>query len=180
MMGMPEIAEWLAEVLVSVALALFLRLAVVNLAHIRGSSMMPTLRNGEWALVWRLGYYLRAPRRQEVIICHYPGRRMKRCKYLPQTFVKRVIGIPGDTISFADGRVHVNGVPLDEPYLDPANCRFLRDRPPFTLGADEYFVMGDNRDHSHDSRSVGCIRRRAICGRVVCVLWPVVRVRRVR
>lgn len=172
--------DWLIELFVSLMLALFLRLAVVNLARIRGSSMLPTLRNGEWALVWRLGYRFHPPKRQDVVICHYPGRRMKHCKRIPQAFVKRVIGLPGDTIEFAEGRVHVSGVPLDEPYLAPENCRFLRDRPAFTLGADEYFVMGDNRDHSNDSRSVGCIRRRAIRGRVVCTLWPVVRVRRVR
>lgn len=171
---------WVAEFLVSLCAALFLRFCVLNFARIKGHSMMPTLRDGERALVWRLNYLFRAPRRQEVVICHYPGRRMKHCKWWPQAFVKRVIGLPGDTIEFADGVVCVNGEALDEPYLDPARCRFLRDRAPLTLDADEYFVMGDNRDRSNDSRAVGPIRRRDIRGKVVCTLWPLKNVRFVR
>lgn len=170
---------FLLELSVSVCLAGFLRLCVLNFARIKGSSMLPTLRDRDLALVWRLAYRFRPPRRQEVVICHYPERRMKRCKWWPQAFVKRVIGLPGDTIEFAEGTVRVNGEMLDEPYLDPARCRFLRDRTQYTLGADEFFVMGDNRDRSNDSRSVGPIRRRDIRGRVVCVLWPPRRVRRV-
>ena len=105
---------------------------------------------------------------------------MTRCKWLPQAFVKRVIGLPGDTIEFIDGIVHINGEALDEPYLDPARCRIQRTRPPLVLGPDEYFVMGDNRDRSNDSRSVGPLRRSAIRGRVVCLLWPFKRIRKVR
>ena len=105
---------------------------------------------------------------------------MRRCKWLPQAFVKRVIGLPGDTIEIIEGVLHINGEPLDEPYLDPARCRFMDTRPPRTLGPDEYFVMGDNRDRSNDSRSVGPIRRRAIRGKVICVLFPFRRIRKIR
>ena len=171
---------WLTELLLSLCAAIVLRLWVLNIAHIKGSSMLPTLQNKEFALVWRLPCRFRSPRRQEVVICHYPGRRMKRCKYIPQAFVKRVIGLPGDTLSFSEGQVLVNGRPLYEPYLDPARCRYLRDRAPIQLGRDEYFVMGDNRDRSHDSRSIGPIRRRDIRGRVICTLWPLRYIRRVR
>lgn len=168
------------ELLVGVALALVLRLYVVNIARIRGSSMLPTLQDRDWALVWRLPYRFHAPERQDVVICHYPGRRMKRCKWLPQAFVKRVIGLPGDTIEIIEGVVHINGEALDEGYLDPARCRLSRSRPARVLAEDEYFVMGDNRDRSNDSRSVGPIRRRAIRGRVVCVVWPPRRARKLR
>lgn len=171
---------WLLEVLLFVAAVLALRLWVVNFARIRGQSMLPTLHDKEIALVWRLPYRFRPPRRQEVVICHYPGRRMKRCKYLPQSFVKRVIGVPGDTLEVIEGVVHINGRPLDEPYLDPERCRFMRTRMPRVLGEDEYFVMGDHRDRSNDSRSVGPIRRRDIRGRAVCILWPLRKVRRLR
>lgn len=171
---------WLIEFAVSLCLALFLRLFVLSFARIKGSSMLSTLRNREFVLVWRLGYRLHASRRQDVVICHYPGRRMKHCKWWPQSFVKRVIALPGDTIEFAEGAVRINGETLDEPYLDPARCRFLRERPAFTLGEDEYFVMGDNRDRSNDSRTVGPLHRRDIRGHVVCVLWPLGRVRGVR
>lgn len=163
---------WLGECLLYLCIALILRLWVVNFARIKGRSMLPTLHDREIALVWRLPLRFRPPRRQEVVICHYPGRRMKRCKYLPQSFVKRVIGLPGDTLEVIEGVVHINGHPLHEPYLDPECCRFMRSRPPRILGEDEYFVMGDNRDSSNDSRSVGPIRRRDIRGRVIFVLWP--------
>lgn len=171
---------WIAEGLICLALALILRVWVVNLARIKGRSMMPTLHDREWTLVWRLPYRFRPPRRHEVVICHYPNRRLKRCKWLPQAFVKRVIGLPGDTIEIIEGIVHINGEPLTEDYLDPDRCRFTRSRPPRLLGQDEYFVMGDNRDHSNDSRSVGPLRRRDIRGRVICVLWPLSQVRKLR
>lgn len=172
--------KWLPEILCGLAIAVPLRLWVVNLARIQGRSMLPTLQNREFALVWRLPYRFRKPRRQEVVICHYPGRKIKWCRYIPQAFVKRVIALPGDTIEFIEGKVHVNGQPLEEPYLDPARCRFLRERPARVLGPDEYFVMGDNRDSSNDSRSVGPLHRRHIRGRVICVLWPLRRIRKVR
>ncbi len=173
-------SPWLWELLFSLCAAITLRLWIMNIARIKGQSMLPTLKDREWALVWRLPYRFRAPRRQEVVICHYPGRRMKRCKYIPQAFVKRVIGLPGDTLEVIEGVVHINGRPLHEPYLDPERCRFMRTRPACVLSEDEYFVMGDHRDRSNDSRSVGPIRRRDIRGRVVCVLWPLQNIRKLR
>ena len=163
--------SWLTELAAGLALALVLRLYVVNLARIKGRSMLPTLHDRDYALVWRLPYLLRAPRRGEVVICHYPGRKMKRLPFLPQAFVKRVIALPGDTVEWQEGVLLLNGEPLKEPYLDPAHCRSLRTRPPRTLGPDEYYVLGDNRDASNDSRSVGPLRRRDIRGRVVAVLF---------
>lgn len=172
--------DWLLEPLIGLCIAVPLRLWGVNIARIHGGSMLPTLKNRDWTLVWRLPCRVRGPRRQEVVICHYPGRRTKWCRWIPQAFVKRVIGLPGDTLEVIEGVLHINGEPLDEPYLDPLRCRYLRERPPRTLGPEEYFVMGDNRDRSNDSRSVGPIRKRDIRGRVVCVLLPLRRAGKVR
>lgn len=171
---------WLLDIVLGLCIVLPLRLWVVNIARIQGSSMLPTLRNREYALVWRLLYRFRQPRRQEVVICHYPGRHTKWCKWIPQAFVKRIVAVPGDTLEVIEGIVHVNGRPLDEPYLDPARCRFMRERPPRVMGPDEYFVMGDNRDSSNDSRRIGPLRRRSIRGRVVCRFWPLQRAGKVR
>jgi len=170
--------NWLFELLTSLALALVLRLFVVNVARIQGTSMLPSLQNRDWALVWRLPYCFRAPRRGEVVICHYPGRRMKRLPFLPQAFVKRVIGLPGDTVEWQSGVLLLNGETLEEPYLDAACCRIPWTRPPRTLSPGEYYVLGDNRDRSNDSRSVGPLHRSAIRGRVLCVLFPLHRIRR--
>ncbi len=172
--------SWVIETLLTLAAVLMLRLFVVNVARIQGGSMLPTLHNRDFALVWRLPYLFREPRRGDVVICHYPGRMMKRLPFLPQAFVKRVIGLPGDTLEWVEGELLLNGEPLAEPYLDPARCRFPRTRPPVTLGPDEYFVLGDNRDSSNDSRRVGPLSRRAIRGRVVCILFPLKRIRRIR
>ena len=172
--------SWVIETLLTLAAVLMLRLFVVNVVRIQGGSMLPTLLNRDFALVWRLPYLFREPRRGDVVICHYPGRKMKRLPFLPQAFVKRVIGLPGDTLEWVEGELLLNGTPLAEPYLDPARCRFPRTRPPVTLSPDEYFVLGDNRDSSNDSRRVGPLRRRAIRGRVVCILFPLKRIRRIR
>jgi len=172
--------SWGIETLLTLAAVLMLRLFVVNVARIQGGSMLPTLHNRDFALVWRLPYLFREPRRGDVVICHYPGRKMKRLPFLPQAFVKRVIGLPGDTLEWIEGELLLNGTPLAEPYLDPARCRFPRTRPPVTLGPDEYFVLGDNRDSSNDSRRVGPLSRRAIRGRVVSILFPLKRIRRIR
>ena len=167
--------SWVYELLAAFAAALFLRLFVVSLARIKGRSMMPTLHDRDFALVWRLGYLFHKPRRGDVVICHYPGRKMKRLPLLPQSFVKRVIGLPGDTLEWLDGDLLLNDHPLKEPYLDPARCCFRQTRPPLTLGPDEYFVLGDNRNSSNDSRNVGPLRRSAIRGRVVCLVYRRIR-----
>ena len=106
-----------AELLAALAAALVLRTWVLSLACIRGQSMMDTLRDREWAFVWRLTYLFRAPRRYEVVICHYPGRYLDKWKIIPQYFVKRLIGLPGDTVEIREGVVYVNGRELYEPYL---------------------------------------------------------------
>lgn len=163
--------------LCAIAAALLLRIFVFSLARIRGSSMLPTLTNGSWCFVWRLGYRLKRPQRGDVVICHFPGRRIRRLPFLPQCFVKRVLGLPGDTLEVIEGVLHINGEPVPEDYLDPARTRFFRNRAPVTLGSDEYYVLGDNRDSSNDSRRVGPLRRRAIVGRVLFSLWPPRRIR---
>lgn len=170
----------LLSFLIAAALAIVLRVFVLSLARIKGRSMLPTLHNGDWAFVWRLPFLFGRPRRFDVVICHFPGRRMRRLPFLPQSFVKRVVGLPGETLEVIEGVIHINGQPIQDEHPDPERMRFFRNRPPITLGPDEYYVLGDNRDASNDSRRVGPIRRRAIRGRVVCLLWPLSRLRRVR
>ena len=146
--------------------ALLLRRYVFCLTRIQGRSMLPTLRSGQWAFVTRWDYLVGRPRRGDVVICFFPGRKMKRFPFLRQMMVKRIVGLPGETVAFEQGEVLINGCAITEGYLDPTHTRRRPSRPPVTLGEADYFVLGDNRDASHDSRAVGPLNRQMIVGRV--------------
>lgn len=142
--------------------------------RVKGNSMLSTLHSGEMMLVSRVQLKTEEIQRGDVVICHYPGRYWKtgKWKLFRQNFVKRVIALPGEEIEIIDGTVYVNGDPIEESYLDAEHTRRRTDMAPRTLGEDEYFVMGDNRDSSNDSRRVGAIRKSEIVGRVTRVVWP--------
>lgn len=162
-----------AEILAAVGLAWFLRTFVAAVTIVRGNSMQPTLRNAEVLLVV-MRRLSRAPlRRGDVVICRYPGRGRKY-------FIKRLVGMPGDTVSRVSGVTMLNGESLD------ARANLWRGDYEYVLGADEYFCVGDNRGNSHDSRDwqrngpnqVGPISGKMICGTAKYVIWPPRRRRR--
>ena len=173
------------------AAVVLLRLCVLSMARVRGSSMLPTLRNGDWAFVWRLPYLWSRPQRFDVVICHYPNRYNNFLGIIPmQTyFVKRVVAVPGDTVYRKNEVTHVvyekDGQTVDEMLDERYGDYFPNGSPddydPYVLGAAEYFVVGDNRYNSHDSRDwrdddpgmdVGPISKSMIVGRVRQVIWP--------
>ena len=164
--------EYILMVAAAVACALFIRIFLFEVAFVKGNSMQPTLRPKEALFVNALAYKVGRPKRHDIVICHYPGRMMRQLSFIPQQFVKRVIGLPGETVELIEGVVYINGEPLDEPYLDPKRNKFKRSRDPITLGEDEYYVMGDNRDNSNDSRRIGPLKRTMIIGRVETVILP--------
>lgn len=170
---------WLWIDLALAAALLLTRFLLFQLVWVKGRSMLPTLENRQFLLVSLLDYRLRAPRRHEIVICHYPGRRMRKCPVLQENFVKRIVGLPGETVEIIEGVVHIDGAPLDEPFLGEAQRIYCSSRPPVTLGKDEYFVMGDNRPASNDSRRVGPLPRRMIVGHVRRILFPLTKSRRV-
>lgn len=156
----------------AILLALLIREYVFEPIRVKGGSMRSTLENGEMLLVTKIDYLLGEPQRQDVVICHYPGRYLDKWKVIPQYFVKRLIGLPGDTVSIEEGVVYINGEPLEEPYLDPAHTRRKGSMEPRTLAENEYFVLGDNRDNSNDSRRIGPLSRKMIIGKVRRVFFP--------
>lgn len=160
---------FLREVLETVILTIVIY-AVVNFAtgryRVEGDSMLPTVHPNEYVLLDKLSYMLRQPERGEIVVFHYP--------YDPERdFIKRVIGLPGETISIANGVVTVtqtNGaqIQLDEPYISaPPNYTNT-----WTVGPDEFFVLGDNRNNSSDSHSWGMLKREFLVGRALFVYWP--------
>lgn len=161
-----------AFLLTAAALGLALRCFVLQFTFVRGRSMQPTLHNGDVLLVLRLPALLGRIRRGDVVICRYPGQCWRGIRWLPRSFVKRVAALPGDMLEMHQGTLYIGGEPVTEAFLDPELCRFSRSISPRTLGPEEYFVLGDNRDHSRDSRSVGALSRNAVTGRVSFILWP--------
>lgn len=143
-------------------LCLMLHLFVFHTVRIEGTSMVDTLRSGDIVLVTRFDYLGdSAPKRGDIVECSFPGRS--------GTYVKRVIGLPGDRVEIIDSRVYVNGETLSEPYATgPSRDYSAR------LGEDEYLVLGDNRSESYDSRAedMGFIAQDNLLGRVRFVIWP--------
>ena len=160
-----RIREVVETITLTLLIVLIIRFAVENF-RVDGQSMEPTLHNGEYILVDKVVYLFHPPERGDVIVFKYPQD--------PQVdFVKRIIAIPGDTISVVGQTVTVDGVVLNEFYVnkdDPNN--------PFSsfknhlVGPNEYFVMGDNRGNSSDSRQWGFVPHQNIIGRADFVYWP--------
>lgn len=144
--------------------------ALVNLVSARfivdGPSMQPNFATGQFVIVSRLHYMLGQPERGDIVVFHYPGNP-------EDDYIKRVIGLPGDTVELRDQQVYVNGALLDEPYINEACSRTnCPDRAYPTLGVDEYFVLGDNRNHSTDSRRGWVVQRQFIVGEALVRYWP--------
>jgi len=181
--------EIIEAVLLAVVVFMLLQTTVRNF-KVDGSSMDPTLENGQFLLVnrlvylrlemdrfssivpfWRaeedlVRYAIHPPERGEVIVFEFPDKNESNPR---KDFVKRVIGLPGETIEVKDGVPFVDSVALEESYLatkDHSNGRKVE------LGAGEYYVMGDNRGHSNDSRSWGAVPEENLRGKVWMIYWP--------
>lgn len=135
--------------------------------RVSGQSMQPTLHDGDNLLVDKLTYRFREPKRYEIVVFPY--------KYEEDTYyIKRIIGLPGETVQIIDGYVYINGEKLKKDY----GAEVMQDagiaEEPITLGEDEYFVLGDNRNHSSDSRvpNVGVLKRKDLMGRAWIRIWP--------
>ena len=189
------IRELIEAVLLALLVFFIVQLSIQNF-RVEGHSMRPTLDGGEYLMVNKLAYIrvdlerlsklvpfwevdspkklhlplAHDPRRGDVIVFHAPTK--------PVDFVKRVVGLPGEKLEISDGSVYIDGERLDEPYLarvnlaDSMGCIPKLERHDCTLQNDQYFVLGDNRGSSNDSRDWGPISVEAIVGKVWFVYWP--------
>jgi signal peptidase I len=159
--------EWALVLIVALSLSWFLRTFVIQQYYISGPSMKESLYQDERIIVNKLAYRFGSVHRFDVVV-------FDRMNQEHDDLVKRVIGLPGDTLEMRDCVVLVNGEILNEPYLsadDMTNCG-VGNVPLFSLAPDTYFVMGDNRSESLDSRAFGAIEKTAIVGRATVRVWP--------
>lgn len=152
-------------------LALLIRWLILQAFYIPSGSMEDTLLKNDRILVSKVQYYFRSPRHGEIIVFWFSAEE--------KHFIKRVIGLPGDRIEMVRKKLYVNNVLQVEPYVvhkgpafDPARIDDIR---PMTVPKDRFFVMGDNRDHSKDSRYWGFVEKSDVVGKAFLVFWPVTR-----
>ena len=160
------IVEWVAVIGGALAVALVIQAFLVQAFYIPSSSMVPTLEVGDRVLVNKLSYDLHDVNRGDLVVFERPDDAVGEIKDL----IKRVIGLPGETVEIRDGTVIVDGHVLDEPYL--AADEVLADFAPTAVPENHVFVMGDNRDDSRDSRVFGPISTDSIVGRAFLRVWP--------
>ena len=177
------IVDWVVTIAIAVAAVLAIKAWVVNPYRIPSSSMEPTLHcaapepgcesdSSDRVLANRFIYRFRDPGRGDIVVFNTPDRAVAECG-AGGTFVKRLVGLPGDRISMSGGVLQIDGKPVDEPYLNGRDRS--NDFPVRKLGADEYFMMGDNRGSSCDSRKWGPVTRDDLIGPVFAVYWPLTR-----
>ncbi len=136
-------------------------------SSLSGPSMLPNLHEGEYLLISRMNYLFGEPQRGDIVVFDPPGNPPGAPR-----LIKRMIGLPGDTLEFRDKVLYVNSEVLNEPYLNEPCRGSCADRA-WTLGENEYFLMGDNRNNSNDSRAFGPIPRDRIVGQAIFRYWPV-------
>jgi signal peptidase I len=178
--------EYAVILAVALGVAFLAQAFIVKPYRIPSPSMVPTLDPGDRVLVARFLYHLTSPARGDIVVFKYPlDTRV--------VFIKRLIGLPGDTLSLRNGQVYVNGVRRNEPYVLKVNGRTAPTNPwppiagstlsepwslnrPYTVPAGSYFMMGDNRLDSDDSRSWGPVPARDLIGKAFLIYWPISRI----
>jgi len=160
-----EIRVWTRDLLIAIGLALVIIVFLYQPVKVEGTSMAPLLSDQERIFINKFVYRFEPIQRGDVVVFWYPLDRSK-------SFIKRVIGLPGETVEIRQGVVYVNGKAVAEPYV-PQKYEDLSDFGPVRVPKDSYFVMGDHRVSSNDSRVFGPVASRYIYGRAAFAYWPV-------
>jgi len=159
-----EARYWLRDLTLSVLLAFIVIVFLYQPVQVEGTSMMPRLENHERIFINKFVYRFEPIRRGDVVVFWYPLDTSK-------SYIKRVIGLPGESVEIREGHVLVNGKELAEPYVPPVYLD-SQSYPPVLVKPDHYFVLGDHRGSSNDSRVWGTVARRNIYGKAAFVYWP--------
>ncbi|MGM0419896.1 MAG: signal peptidase I [Bacillota bacterium] len=162
-----DIKEFLQSLIIAGVLAFLIITFVAQSFVVEGSSMENTLQNGERLIANKIVYRFREPERGEIVVFTPKGAQDRR-------YIKRIIGLPGDNIYIREGQVYINGEAIEEDYIKEP-MRDIGSSGPFEVPEDSYFVLGDNRNHSADSRFeslVGYVDEDSIHGKAFWVFWP--------
>jgi signal peptidase I len=179
------IVDWAITLGLAVGFVLVFEAEVAKPYRVPSASMEPTLHcsrptqgclgsHDDRVIANRLAYVFGKPKRGQIVVFTAPPTA-KQCNGEGGTFIKRLIGLPGDVVSERDGFVYINGRKLSEPYVDPADRDHMT-RPWPRVAPDHYFFMGDNRSSSCDSRTWGTVPRRNLIGPVIVTYWPPTRI----
>src|SRR5579859_414699 len=166
------IGVWLRDLIISLAISAFIIIFLYQPVKVEGTSMMPSLEDQERIFVNKFVYRLEPIERGDIVVFRYPRDPSK-------SYIKRVIGMAGDRIRIDGGQVYVNGQAVDETYV-PSEYTDSRSYPEITVPANSYFVLGDHRSMSNDSRDFGSVDQSFIYGKAVFGYWPMEKLGRVR
>jgi signal peptidase I len=169
---LPVVAVWARDLLVSLAISAFIIIFLYQPVKVEGVSMMPGLEDQERIFVNKFVYRWEPIQRGDIIVFRYPRDTSK-------SYIKRVIGVAGDRVRIVNGQVYVNGEALDEDYV-PSDYADGRSYPELVVPRNSYFVLGDHRTMSSDSREFGPVNDRYIYGKAVFGYWPMEKLGRLR
>jgi signal peptidase I len=167
-----SLGVWLRDLIISLAISAFIIIFLYQPVKVEGTSMMPSLEDQERIFVNKFVYRLEPIKRGDIVVFRYPRDPSK-------SYIKRVIGMAGDRIRIDGGLVYVNGQALDESYV-PAEYEDTRSYPEIVVPPESYFVLGDHRSMSNDSRDFGSVNQGFIYGKAVFGYWPMDKLGRVR
>jgi signal peptidase I len=159
-----EARYWLRDLVLSLLLAFLVIVFLYQPVQVEGTSMLPRLSNHERIFINKFVYRFEPIQRGDVVVFWYPLDTSK-------SYIKRVVGLPGEWVGVVEGQVTINGQPLKEPYVPP-DALDHQSSPPVFVEPDHYYVLGDHRISSNDSRVWGTVERKFIYGKAVFVYWP--------
>jgi signal peptidase I len=168
----PVLAVWLRDLIISLAISAFIIVFLYQPVKVEGTSMMPSLDDQERIFVNKFVYRWEPIERGDIVVFRYPRDPSK-------SYIKRVVGVPGDHIRIDSGQVYVNGDPIEEDYVPPAYAD-ERSYPEIVVPARSYYMLGDHRSMSNDSREFGPVKEGYIFGKAVFGYWPVDKLGRLR
>jgi signal peptidase I len=166
------VLTWLRDLVISLVVSAFIIVFLYQPVKVEGTSMLPGLEDQERIFINKFVYRFGTVERGDIVVFHYPRDPNK-------SYIKRVIGVEGDRVRIEDGRVFVNGRRLEEPYV-PAEYEDLRSYPEVKVPPHSYYLLGDHRTSSSDSRDFGPVDQQFIYGKAVFVYWPVEKLGKLR